>query len=149
MVMTSDPIAFQLFNEIGIIDQLTGTLLTNALPKGMTEAQFGVLNHFVRLNIARQSPAELANAFQVRRPTMTSTLARLESAGLVSISPDPEDGRAKLVSITKAGRAMRERCIAGLGPLLPILASIMTDDEMRKLLPALRKLRIGLDGLRD
>lgn len=79
-------------------------MLTNALPRGMTKAQFTVLNHFVRLEISEKLPADLARAFQVSRPTITSTLARMEGAGLVAIRTEPRDGRAKLVSITATGR---------------------------------------------
>lgn len=147
--MTTDPLAFEFFNEIGIIDQLVSTLLTNALPKGMTKAQFSVLNHFVRLNIAEKSPADLASAFQVRRPTMTSTLARMESTGLVVLRGNPDDGRAKLVSITPAGRDMRERCIAALATLRPTITQLIDDHEMRDILPTLRKLRMGLDAQRN
>jgi DNA-binding MarR family transcriptional regulator len=147
--VTADPLAFEFFNEIGIIDQLTGAMLTHALPSGMTKAQFTVLNHFVRLEIAEKSPADLASAFQVRRPTITSTLARMEAAGLVSIRENPNDGRAKLVSITPAGRAMRERCLAALAMMTPALESVVTEVEMQALLPALRKIRTGLDALRD
>lgn len=147
--MTTDPLAFEFFNEIGIIDQLTTAMLTNALPRGMTKAQFTVLNHFVRLEITEKSPADLASAFQVRRPTITSTLARMESAGLVAIRFDPKDGRAKLVSITAEGRAMRERCVTALQAMIPDIETIVTASEMQSLLPALRKIRVGLDALRD
>jgi DNA-binding MarR family transcriptional regulator len=147
--MTADPLSFEFFNEIGIIDQLTNTMLTNALPRGMTKAQFTVLNHFVRLDIAEKSPADLASAFQVRRPTITSTLARMESAALVSIRLNPNDGRAKLVSITAAGREMRELCITALQSMIPEIESVVTEPEMRALLPALRKIRVGLDALRE
>lgn len=147
--MTVDPLAFEFFNEIGIIDQLVSTMLTNALPPGMTKAQFTVLNHFVRLGIAEKSPADLASAFQVRRPTITSTLARMENAALVAIRTDPQDGRAKLVSITPAGRDMRDRCVSALATVLPMIEQIISDTEMQALLPKLRNLRAGLDSLRD
>jgi DNA-binding MarR family transcriptional regulator len=147
--MTSDPLAFEFFNEIGIIDQLVSTMLTNALPHGITKAQFTVLNHFVRLDIVEKSPADLASAFQVRRPTMTSTLARMESAGLVVIRDDPRDGRRKLVSITETGREMREECILALATMTPIMEAVITNAEMQELLPKLRTLRIGLDDLRQ
>lgn len=147
--MTVDPLAFEFFNEIGIIDQLVSTMLTNALPQGMTKAQFTVLNHFVRLDVKEKSPAELASAFQVRRPTITSTLARMESAGLVTIRLDPRDGRGKLVSITAAGREMREQCISALGNMAPMIKPIISDSEMQSMLPLLRSIRIGLDSLRD
>ena len=77
--------AFELFNEIGIINQLSTTMFERVLPKGMTQAQFTVLNHFVRLGHQERSPAQLAFAFQVTRPTMTSTLTRMERAGLIAI----------------------------------------------------------------
>lgn len=147
--MTTDPLAFEFFNEIGIIDQLVSAMLTNALPRGMTKAQFSVLNHFVRLDIIEKSPADLASAFQVRRPTMTSTLARMETAALISIRDDPRDGRGKLVSLTQAGKDMRETCILALAKIIAEIEPIISDAEMIELLPKLRKLRIGLDVLRD
>lgn len=147
--MTDVPLAFEVFNEIGIIDQLAGNLFTSVLPASMTQAQFTVLNHFVRLGVIEKSPADLANAFQLTRPTMTSTLSRMERAGLVRIRPDPADGRAKLVSITTEGRAMRDSCIAALLPLLPMIDSVVSSAELSAVLPALRKIRIKLDALRD
>jgi DNA-binding MarR family transcriptional regulator len=143
--VTQDPLSFQLFNEIGIIDQLAGALLDKTLPKGMTRAQFGVLNHFVRLGHETSSPAQLASAFQVTRPTMTSTLARLNRRGLIAIRPDPADGRGKLVSITDEGRAMRDRCIAGIGDATAMLGDLANPAEISALLPVLRRIRIGLD----
>ena len=147
--MTNDPLAFEVFNEIGIIDQLAGNMFANVMPAGMTQAQFTVLNHFVRLGVVEKSPADLANAFQVTRPTMTSTLSRMERAGLVIIRPDPADGRAKLVSLTNEGRMVRENCISALLPLLPMINSVVSNAELSEILPALRKIRIKLDALRD
>ena len=147
--MTQDPLAFEFFNEIGIIDQLSGTMLDRALPRGMTRAQFTVLNHFIRLGHFERSPAQLASAFQITRPTMTSTLVRMERSGLVSIRADPDDGRAKLVSITPAGGAMRDHCIAAIAPLLPMVESLMSKDELLPLVETLKRIRIALDALRD
>lgn len=143
-----DPIAFEVFNEIGIIEQLVRNRFERTLPAGLTLSQFGVLNNFVRLG-GERSPAGLANAFQVTRPTMTNTLQRLESAGLVSIRPDPSDGRAKIVTITEAGRAMREACISAQMPLIAELDGLLPRDDLVALLPGLRQLRILLDKARD
>ncbi|MBK8628893.1 MAG: MarR family transcriptional regulator [Sphingomonadales bacterium] len=147
--MTQDPLAFEFFNEIGILEQLSGALLDGVLPKGMTRAQFSVLNHFVRLDVAEKSPAALASAFQVTRPTMTSTLGRMEKNGLISIRADPQDGRAKLVSLTPAGRAMRETCLSALAPMVPVLNGMVSQEEMNDLLPRLRAIRIRLDAARN
>jgi DNA-binding MarR family transcriptional regulator len=147
--MSADPPVFQLFNEIGIINQLATRMFERALPKGMTQAQFTVLNHFVRLDLDEKSPAELASAFQVTRPTITSTLARMERAGLVAIKADPRDGRAKRVSLTKKGRAMREVCIEAGAGLVPVVEALMTNAELGAILPPLSHLRHALDRLRD
>ena len=147
--MTKDePLAFQLFTEIGIIDQLAGHAFEQALPGAITRAQFTVLHHLVRRGAHGQSPAQLADAIQVRRSTMTSTLSRLSRAKLVVIRPDPRDGRGKQVVLTPAGRAMRDACIAAVGPLLPLATRALDRAEMEQMLGLLRKLRIILDAAR-
>lgn len=147
--MSGDPLVFRLFNEIGIINQLSTKMFERALPRGMTQAQFTVLNHFVRLGHHERSPADLASAFQVTRPTMTSTLARMERAGLVAIRADPHDGRAKLVSVTDKGRKMRETCIVAGAMFVPILNDLMSKAELEAILPPLTRLRVVLDEMRN
>jgi len=146
---TSDPLAFKVLNEIGIIDQLASHAFTQVLPRNMTIAQFSVLNHFVRLKHRWRTPAQLASAFQVSRPTMSNTLARLERARLVQIEPDPDDGRGKRVSITDRGREMREDCIARLGVPLAKMQSQVPSELIEKLDPLLTELREILDQMRD
>lgn len=146
---TNDPLAYRVFNEIGIIDQLASHAFMQVLPPRMTVAQFGILNHCVRLGHEFRTPAQLASAFQVARPTMSNTLARLERAALVAIVPDPEDGRGKRVSITPAGRAMREECIARLADPLAEMQERIPPDLLEQALPLLTRLREILDEMRD
>ena len=146
---SDDPLTFQVFNEIGIINQLTSAAFSAVLPKGMTIAQFTVLNHFERLGLTEKSPADLASAFQITRPTMTSTLTRMEKAGLVTIRPDPEDGRAKLVSVTTAGKKMRIECLQRLAGPLEEANGVLSQSKLAKMLPMLREMREKLDKLRD
>jgi DNA-binding MarR family transcriptional regulator len=47
--------------------------------------------------------SELASAENVRPQSISMTVAHLEKAGLVRRRPDPDDGRAQLLSLTKAG----------------------------------------------
>lgn len=135
---------FHVFNEIGIIAQLSQRLFETVMPDGMTLAQFTVLNHFVRLG-GEKSPAALADAFQVTRATMTSTLQRLEAKGLIAVRPDPEDGRAKIVALTEAGRAMRALCVARLDPAFSRLESKHGLADIDALMPHLVRLRHLLD----
>ena len=49
---------------------------------------------------------ELANAEQVRPPTMTRLISALEAEGLVSREADPDDGRLTRIRATPKGRAL-------------------------------------------
>lgn len=143
-----DPPLFAFFNEIGIIEQLARNRFEQVMPHGMTLPQFTVLNHFVRLG-GEYSPLALARAFQVSKGTMTNTLQRLEGKGLIAIRPDPEDGRAKIVAITEAGRAARADAIAALAPALREMAQDFTTEEIAAALPLLSRMRAWLDRDRD
>lgn len=144
----ADPVLFTLLNEIGIIDQLATRLLERHLTDGLTVPQFIVLNHFVRLGGVR-TPLQLARAFQVTKGAMTNTLKRLERAGFISVTDDPEDGRQKRVAITPTGRRARQASVAALDPLVAVLAGQFPDHTIETLLPSLRALRVYLDENRD
>jgi DNA-binding MarR family transcriptional regulator len=138
---------FRMFNEIGIINQLSSNRLERVLPDGMSVAQFSVLNHFVRLG-GQWAPSRLARAFQVTKGAMTNTLQRLEAQGLVKIVADPADARAKLVEITAVGRKMRETCVRATGPMMGDVSASLQLDEVGAALPILEKLRKALDATR-
>lgn len=135
---------FRYFNEIGIINQLASTRFEQRLPDGLTLPQFSVLNRFVRLG-GTATPAQLASAFQVTRGAMTNTLARLESRGSIRIEPDPADGRRKLVTLTAAGRRLRNRAIAAIAPDLARVAAALEPQLLEAQLPALVAVREWLD----
>lgn len=138
----------EFFNEIGIIAQLSSAAFDRVLPEGLTRSQFSVLNHFVRLGGPRSLVA-LARSFQVTKGAMTNTASKLAAKGLITISPDPKDGRGKLVDITEEGRAMRERALAKLGPLLGKLAEGVDVSEIERMIEPLRRIRRWLDENRD
>ncbi|MFT4652437.1 MAG: DNA-binding MarR family transcriptional regulator [Kangiellaceae bacterium] len=66
---------FQVLIEIGIIYQLSNTLLEKSLCIGIKASQFKVLNHLVRLGDGT-TPAEFAKAFNVTKAAMTNTINR-------------------------------------------------------------------------
>ena len=138
---------FRMFTEIGIINQLSSNRLERALPEGISQAQFGVLNHFVRLG-GQWAPTRLARAFQVTKGAMTHTLQRLEDQGLIKIAPDPADARAKLVEITGAGRRKRDACVRATRPMMEDLFETLRQEDVRTALPFLEALRKTLDERR-
>lgn len=139
---------FTLFNEIGILGQLSRALLEARLPPGMLTSHFSVLGHLIRVRDGR-TPLELARAFQVAKTTMTHTLTGLQDAGFVEMRPNPRDGRSKRVWITDAGRAFRDHAIAALGPDLEDIARHFPRDRAEAVLPHLQALREFMDARRD
>lgn len=135
---------YHFFNELGIMEQLVTTRLERALPGGLTKAQFGVLNHMVRLGL-EESPAELASAFQVSRPTMTNTVQKLQAKGFVEVIANPDDGRSKIVLITPAGVAVRAEALDALTPLFAEIGTALGLDVFEQAVPLLAKVRTYLD----
>jgi DNA-binding MarR family transcriptional regulator len=142
-------ISFQALSEIAIIGHLADTALAKALPPELSVTGFGVLNHFVRLNVQGQSPARLARAFQVTKGAMTYTLQKLEELGYVTIEPDPEDARAKIVRITRSGRRARDAAATRVNPGMLAMLKVVSADEFARALPFLIKVREVLDAARD
>lgn len=139
---------FRLFNEIGIIEQLSRTMFEARLPPGFVLAQFSVLNHLVRVGDGR-TPIAMARAFQVPKTSITHSLAVLEREGLIEFRKNPRDGRSKLIYITERGRAFRQAAIESLAPDLLRIASAIPRDHVARLLPELEALRKFLDQDRD
>ncbi len=143
-----DPPVFRFFTEIGIIEQLARNAFERVMPGGLTLSQFVVLNHFARRGGA-ESPLRLARAMQVSKGTMTNTLGKLETKGLIAIESDPADGRAKLVSLTAAGLALRQAAIAALAPELENLLGEFGERRFARATPFLAQVRGYLDRARD
>lgn len=139
---------FELFNEIGIIAQLSRAMFEARLPDGMVLPHFSVLNHLVRVGDGA-TPLKLAKAFQVPKTSMTHTLSGLEKAKLIALKPNEKDGRSKLVFITDEGRAFRQNAIESLGPDLVALGQNLDVERLATLLPDLKTLRAYLDAARD
>ena len=143
----ADPLAFQVLNEIGIIDQLAQNRAARLLGPALNLSQFVVLNHFTRLGGPR-SLVQLASAMQVTKGAMSNTVARLAAKGLVEVMPDPADGRGTLVSLSDAGRAARQQALAGLALGLADLVRDIPPETLLTALPLLRQLRVWFDSHR-
>ncbi|MDU8942424.1 MarR family winged helix-turn-helix transcriptional regulator [Ovoidimarina sediminis] len=144
MSKTDDSLAVALFSEILMADQLARARLSKALPKGMELSHFSVLNHLARAG-GERTPAQLARSFHVTRGAMTNTLSKLEWAGHIHISPDWEDARRKLVSISPSGRRAREAALAAIAPVIGQVVEDIGADRVRAVLPILREIRKGFD----
>ncbi len=146
--LKGDPIEFAVMTEIGIINQLADNLFQAHLPKGMTVAQFSVLNHLLRLEV-QQTISELASAMQVAQPTMSSTVRKLEDKGLIELIHEPDDRRIRRVAVTAAGLELRNHAVAALEPMAEILRQNIPETDWQELLPPLHRIRLFLDDLRS
>lgn len=139
---------FQLFNEIGIINQLSRTRLESTLPTDVTSLMFSVLNHLVRLGDGR-TPQDIARAFEVPKTTMTHALACLEGKGFVEMRPNPDDGRSKQVWLMPAGQSFRDKIIEAVtADMVPLIGGF-SRERVEAILPELAELRQILDKARD
>jgi DNA-binding MarR family transcriptional regulator len=54
------------------------------------------------------TPSELAKRERIQRPTATRLVGRLEELGVLQRTPDPQDRRSSLLSVTPEGHALME-----------------------------------------
>lgn len=139
---------FSLFNEIGIIDQLSRASLDAALPDGLISPHFGVLNHLIRVQDG-STPLALANAFQVAKTTMTHTISGLVKHGLVTVLPHPDDGRSKQVWIGDKGRDLCQKVVMAAAPTLAKTLSGFSETKINSLVEDLATIRKIMDAARD
>ena len=139
---------FSLFNEIGILAQLSRALMEARLPDGLLISHFGVVNHLIRVKDGRP-PLALARAFQVAKTTMSHTLVGLEKHQLIELRPNPKDGRSKLVWLTEKGLKFRNQVITDLAPALEEFAEKLPKEQVIRLVEALTEIRIVMDESRN
>jgi DNA-binding MarR family transcriptional regulator len=92
----------------------------------------------------RMRPTDLTEALMLTSSGTTKRLDRLEKAGLIMRSPDPEDRRGTLITLTAAGRRLIDKVTeAHLANERNILGALSESDR-RRLADLLRKLQLGL-----
>lgn len=85
---------------------------------------------------------KMGERLQVHRSSVTNVVQKLVSDGLAERVPHPTDGRATLVRITPAGRAVADTATAVLNADLFGLQSLDETDQ-EQLIRILRELRSG------
>ncbi len=146
--LPGDSVYFKVLVEIDMIAHMSSLAFSKFLPDGMTEAQLGVLNHLMRLDV-EETISELADAFQVTQPTMSSTVRRLEFKRYVELVPDPRDRRIRRVRATEAGRRIRNDTVAALKPFYEAVEAETPDVDWDSCLDALTLLRAYFENKRD
>jgi DNA-binding MarR family transcriptional regulator len=107
-------------------------------PMGLTHPQY-----LVMLALWGQSPLavkEVIEMLQIDGPTLSPMLKRLESAGLIIRTRDPNDERQLRVDLTAEGHALREQAL-NVPPTIVAKLGMSLDE--------LEELRKGLTTLND
>jgi DNA-binding MarR family transcriptional regulator len=126
-------LALELRTSLG---KLKRKLRGQAGHEDLTSSQVSVL-----LRLEKDGPAtvsNLARAEAMRPQSMSAVIAPLEAAGLVSGTPDPNDGRQTLFSLTKMCRKrIQERRTAKQDWLTRTIQTRLSAQEQEKLAAAL------------
>ncbi len=83
-----------------LLQRVARRIRANRADGTMSDTQMGVL---FRLENSPATPSQLAERERVTPPSMNRTLNALEVAGLVLRSPDPDDARKVIVTLTPSG----------------------------------------------
>jgi DNA-binding MarR family transcriptional regulator len=109
-------------------------------PHGLTFARYEALVLLCFSSRGSLPLGRMGERLQVHPTSITSIVQRLETDGLVTRRPHPEDGRAVLAEVTDVGRALVEVATSDLVDADFALGSL-SDDDLARLSELLRPVR--------
>jgi MarR family transcriptional regulator, transcriptional regulator for hemolysin len=137
----SEPVGLQLAS--------TAKIVSRAFDAALVEAGGSLPTWLVLLSLKTQRHAmqrELAEALGIEGPTLTHHLNRMETAGLVRRSRDPQNRRVHQVELTADGDAAFERLFTTVVGFDRRLRKGVTDAEGAVLSELLQRLRQNVGG---
>ena len=93
------------------------------------------------------SPTTIAERLLVTTASVTSLLDTLERRGLVIRSPDPDDGRKVLVTLTSDGRGKVDAFLPEIVALQTAMLTSLSEAERHQLLGSLATIRDAIETL--
>jgi MarR family transcriptional regulator, transcriptional regulator for hemolysin len=118
--------------SLGYMTNWAARLFVRAIERRLEGGNAGPMPVFLALQDGRaMTQTALAREASVEQPTMANTLARMERDRLVERTPDPNDRRSALVSLTELGRARAEQAIAAAMQVNDSVAGALTPEELR------------------
>ncbi len=123
--------------EVAAALQMSIGLLRRRLRQVRPEGELTLPEVAALARLDRAGPATasaLARVEQISPQSMGATLAGLEARGLVARSPDPDDGRRVVLSVTGAGQqVLRDKRSARTEQLAQALSAGFTSAELAQL----------------
>jgi DNA-binding MarR family transcriptional regulator len=90
----------------------------------------------------------LAERAAVKQATMTATLTRMERDGLVTLLPNPEDGRSTLVALTPLARGKIPAVAEATATINALVLEQLTPEERQQFFTLIRRI-IGVLEAQD
>jgi|SRR5712691_10204252 len=130
---------------LGVLLRQPLRALLAELNQGMRDAGFTDLRPahsavFMGLHTEGTTITELAERASMTKQSMGALVKYLEERGYVSTTPHPSDGRAKLVRLTRKGKATEEPARRNIQRIQDKWERQLGGGEMQALLRLLRKL---------
>jgi DNA-binding MarR family transcriptional regulator len=136
-------------------DEAFGVAERNLAGHGISQGRFCVLMLLWRSTQAKaaklwgtgenstgpRTPAELADAANVTRATMTGLVDTLERDGFVKREPDPNDRRMMSVRLTGRGEKFLQQFLPGHFKLTSLVMSTLSETERKTLVRLLTKIQ--------
>jgi DNA-binding MarR family transcriptional regulator len=107
-------------------------------PLGLTNGQFSLM-----MSLNRPEPpgmAAVASLLGMDRTTVTAVLKALQRRGLVKVTADPADGRARLMTLTAKGRRLLARAVPVWRNTHTAVEALLRDGDSDRLRNNLRAL---------
>lgn len=122
---------------------LLGRIEAVLRPSGLTFARYEVLRLLGFTRTGTLPIGKIGERLQVHASSVTNAVSRLEADGLVARSPNPDDGRGVLVTLTDDGRQLVEACTPELNDVFAALP--MPASGQRQVFAALAAVRAAFD----
>lgn len=119
---------------------------------GVTGSQWGMLRTLYRAwqeGEAGLRLKDLSSRLLVRPPSVTSTVTRLQCAGLISRERSPDDGRSWLIRLTPKGLLLVQRVLEKHDAQLQLLLSGLSATQQDSLFQLMRQWSTHLQRLAD
>lgn len=144
--------SYQRDESAGYLVNWAGRLFVRAIERRLAGGSAGPMPVFFALaDGGTMSQTALARWASVEQPTMANTLSRMERDGLIVRTPDPNDRRSALVSLSKLGRQRAAEALTSAQDVNGLALAGFKPAERELLLEMLRRVAENLeaDGATD
>lgn len=115
------------------------TIFSKMMPAALTPPQFSAICVLYQTGSCSQN--QLGRLIATDAATIKGVVDRLTKRNLVQTSPDADDGRMLLVSLTQTGQELAVSCIAAAADITAMTLAPLTGPERKEFLRLLKKLR--------